>query len=218
MLRDERDERGKRGKAGERVMGVGDYLMGRRAMGALVLTLAILSAGCGSRVARVSENVPAALSDATEVSSDDALDGGLPTPDANATDGPTPTSGSSDSPGEPTPSKSPDFGPKHNNGVIRVTLSSRCVTRGTLMLATLKGPPKAGIGAIVGYSDNQPHGAMITGETNDAGIFEWRFPVAPTAPLGEAKLLATATGANWDNEGGGTTDEVFRVVDRLEDC
>lgn len=113
---------------------------------------------------------------------------------------------------QPNASASPSYGPKHNNGVVKLALSAECVTPGSLLVVTITGPAKAGLGMVIGYSDHQAHGAMLTGETDGAGKYTWRVPVDPTVPEGEARVLVSATGPNWSQEGGGTADKVFRVA------
>lgn len=111
----------------------------------------------------------------------------------------------------PGPRQAPGLGSRHNNGVVRVTLSATCVAPGDLLIVTLSAPPKAGLGMVIGYADNQPHGAMNTGESDSTGAYVWRVPVAPTVPDGQARVLVTSTGANWKGEGG-TADAVFMVA------
>jgi hypothetical protein len=116
------------------------------------------------------------------------------------------------SPPQPTASASPNLGAKHNNGSVKLGLSASCVSPGSLLVVTITAPPKAGLGMVIGYSDHQAHGAMLTGETDGAGKYVWRVPVDPTVPEGDARVLVSATGPNWSQEGGGTADKIFRVA------
>lgn len=99
------------------------------------------------------------------------------------------------------------------NRMFRVELSRSCVTRGDLLVVRLEGPPRAGISMVIGFSDNQAHGALFTGESDDAGRFDWHVPIAPTVPPGPAKLLASSTGPDWEREGGGSAQEAFTVAE-----
>lgn len=112
----------------------------------------------------------------------------------------------------PQSTASPDYGPQHNNGVVKIELSATCVKPGDLLVITFRTPPKAGLGMVIGYSDNQAHGAMLTGESDANGVYVWRVVVEPTVPEGDAKVLVSSTGPNFEREGGGTADAVFRVA------
>lgn len=118
----------------------------------------------------------------------------------------------------PTPSPSPevDMGPQHNDGRVKITLSATCATPGTPMVATIQVKPKSGLGLTVAYADYRNHGAMAVGET-PTGRYEWRFVVAPDAPVGKAVVLVSATDGDAGPHGG-TADRPFLVVTRLEDC
>lgn len=179
---------------------------------AALLALLLVTVGCGARV----EPGPAvALQESA------APDGGVGITDASPTGAPeavpgegatsAPVEAESSAPPPPQPDASPDYGPKHNNGVVRIELSATCVKPGDLLVITFRTPPKAGLGMVIGYSDHQPHGAMLTGESDANGVYVWRVPVDPTVPEGEATVLVTSTGANWEQEGGGTADAKFTV-------
>lgn len=170
------------------------------------------TAACGPRVAP--EGLAAAEA-TVPVPTAPVETGAAVDPGAPATPGaPGATEASTDGPATeaPPPTASPDYGPQHNNGVIRIELSATCVKPGDLLVITFRTPPKAGLGMIIGYSDNQAHGAMLTGESDANGVYVWRVVVEPTVPDGDAKVLVTSTGPNWEREGGGTADAVFRVA------
>lgn len=179
----------------------------------VLLGTALLLAGCGPRVA------PDQLADAAATPSGEptlAADQGVaataePAPGASAS-GQAAVPPGSDAPEPPAPSASPDFGPKHNTGVVRIELSATCVKPGDILVVTFRTPPKAGLGMVIGYSDNQAHGAMLTGESDANGLYVWRVPVDPTVPDGDAKVLVSSTGPNWEREGGGSADKSFRVT------
>ena len=182
---------------------------------AALLALLLVTVGCGARV----EPGPAvALQEtAAPVDGDGVTDPSQAGPlDGTAADGQgatsAPVEAQSSAPPPPQPGASPDYGPKHNNGVVRIELSATCVKPGDLLVITFRTPPKAGLGMIIGYSDNQPHGAMLTGESDANGVYVWRVPVDPTVPDGQATVLVTSTGANWEQEGGGTADAKFQVA------
>lgn len=180
-------------------------------MGALLLW----TAGCGPRVAP--ERVSAAEFTAGPA---DTVDAPVSTPSAGTSGAPatSATSEGAESPSTdgateaPSSKPSPRYGAKHNNGAVRIELSATCVRPGDLLVITFRTPPKAGLGMVIGYSDNQAHGAMLTGESDANGVYVWRVPIDPTVPEGDAKVLVTSTGPNWEQEGGGTADAVFRVA------
>lgn len=180
------------------------------AAGFAVLLLA--TAACGPRVAP--EGLAAAQETASPTGSaveteptqpDPAQDPGTPATPGHPGDPDATTEA-------PEPTASPDYGPKHNNGAVKIELSATCVKPGDLLVITFRTPPKAGLGMIIGYSDNQAHGAMLTGESDANGVYVWRVVVEPTVPDGDAKVLVTSTGPDWESEGGGTADAVFRVA------
>jgi hypothetical protein len=196
---------------------------GRRAAGLLLVVLVLALSACGQKTAPDAGPGQGEAVAATPAPGEQPTQGAPPNaaaPGEVASPGegaPAQPDGERPTPGQPSPAQSPDFGEKHNTGLLKITLSATCVTRTTTMKALLQGPEKAGVAAVVGYSDNQAHGAMITGESDASGRFEWVFLVAPDVPLGEARLLAQTTGPNWEGESG-TADAVFRVVERMEDC
>jgi hypothetical protein len=178
------------------------------------MMLVVFLAGCGSRVAPDADGARVADAPASEIAATEDSTGepGVEQP-ATAPSTSGPPSGDATAPAvKPRASASPKFGPKHNNGVVKLALSARCVTPGSLLVVTITGPAKAGLGMVIGYSDHQAHGAMLTGETDAAGRYTWRVPVDPTVPEGDARVLVSATGPNWSQDGGGTADAVFRVA------
>lgn len=186
-------------------------MRGRLVAAALLVPLLV---GCGSRAVPEGGGEPVAVASST--SAGGASESAVPTDGASGL--PTTGAGESASPTasvpaiQPSSSASPNFGPKHNNGVVKLALSAECVTPGSLLVVTITAPAKAGLGMVIGYSDHQAHGAMLTGETDAGGRYTWRVPVDPTVPEGDARVLVSATGPNWSQEGGGTADKVFRVV------
>lgn len=180
---------------------------------AVFLSMVLLVAGCGPRVA------PDQLADAAATPSGQpslAADQGVattaePAPGASA-EGQATVPPGSEAPEAPAPSPSPVYGPKHNNGVVRIELSATCVKPGDILVVTFRTPPKAGLGMVIGYSDNQAHGAMLTGDSDANGVYVWRVPIDPTVPDGPAKVLVTSTGPNWEREGGGSADKTFKVA------
>lgn len=181
----------------------------RRVVMAVGIFALLLTAGCGPRVA------PQQVAAAQETGAPPAAEASsTPVPGAAASVEPGPVTSESATPAateSPSSRPSPSYGPQHNNGVIRIELSATCVRPGDLLVITFRTPPKAGLGMVIGYSDRQAHGAMLTGESDANGVYVWRVPVEPTVPDGEATVLVTSTGANWEQEGGGTADKVFRV-------
>ena len=180
------------------------------AAGVCALVLAVT--GCGPRVAP-EQMVGAQETGVAALAPEDASP--TPAPGAEATSEPQPGSDGTGAPAAtqaPSASPAPSYGPKHNNGAVRIELSATCVKPGDLLVITFRTPPKAGLGMIIGYSDNQAHGAMLTGESDANGVYVWRVPIDPTVPDGDAKVLVTSTGPNWQQEGGGTADAVFRVA------
>lgn len=186
---------------------------------ARLAALLLLAAACGPRVAPqpIAANSEMVATDAAATDGPVApADPGAPQPTAagQAPAAPAaPDAGAS--PGAPAASPRPlSTGPQHNNGVVRIELSAACVTPGSLLVVTLRTPPKAGLGMLVAYADNQTHGAMLTGESDANGVYVWRVPVDPSVPEGEAKVLVSATGPNWSKDGGGSADKPFRVSRR----
>lgn len=177
---------------------------------ASALLCALLVAGCGSRVAPNpdADTVAAASTESSDAPADpSAVPSVEPVPrgaEAAPSRGPAPAT-------SPAAGAPPKVGRRHNTGVVKLALSAACVTPGSLLVVTITAPPKAGLGMVIGYSDNQAHGAMLTGETDGSGRYVWRVPVDPTVPEGDARVLVSATGPNWSQEGGGTADTVFRV-------
>lgn len=125
--------------------------------------------------------------------------------------GATRDSGRAGAPSTPSSTDASHIDPE--NRVLNVTLSALCVRRGDLLVVRLEGPPRAGISIVIGFSDNQAHGALFTGESDDAGRFDWHVPIAPTVPPGPAKLLASTTGPDWEREGGGSAQGAFTVAE-----
>lgn len=198
------------GIGGSRLQGAGLARKTRGRVATLVL-LVLFGAGCGSRVAPDSgdEPVAAGQTTASDVPADPASQPGA---DPVSDSGSPSDSGGATPSAQPSAIPSPDFGPKHNNGTVKLALSATCVAPGSVLVVTITAPPKAGLGMVIGYSDHQAHGAMLTGETDASGRYVWRVPVDPTVPDGDARVLVTATGANWEQEGGGTADKLFRVA------
>lgn len=175
--------------------------------------LVLASTGCGPRFAP-DELVRGGASPTADViaTSTDAPIGHSPleapgAPGSQAAASESAPSSTQDSTSTPTPR----YGPRHNNGVVRIELSATCVKPGDLLIVTLRTPPKAGLGMVIGYSDHQAHGALLTGESDANGVYVWRVLVEPTVPEGKATVLVTSTGPNWSSEGGGTGDAPFEV-------
>lgn len=193
---------------------------GYRARGAALVAVFVLTAGCGPRdvpadpSAEVPRGTAAASSTPAGADGPSAVDPSrAPTADATGTASePSVAAGSK----SPRPTVTSGYGPQHNNGAVRISLSDDCVSPGSVLVITIAASRRAGLGMVVAFSDGDPHGAMHAGGADDAGRFVWRVPIAPTVPDGEARVLVTATGPDGEQEGGGTTDEVFRV-DRA-DC
>lgn len=177
---------------------------------AALSALLMFTVGCGARV----EPGPAVAFQETPAPGDG---GGTAAPGAPEA-APAVEEGPTSAPVEAQPSAAPssqpaaEYGPQHNNGIVRIELSATCVQPGDLLVVTFRTPPKAGLGMIIGYSDNQPHGAMLTGQSDASGVYVWRVPVAPSVPDGEATVLVTSSGANFKQEGGGSADKKFRVA------
>lgn len=175
----------------------------------LVLPLALLATACGPRFAPdelvAADATPAvvALAPSEQPSQEPSALGQGPA-SAPATESGAPQA-------TPPVGRSPDYGSQHNNGAVRIELSATCVRPGDVLVITLRTPPRAGLGMVIGYSDNQPHGAMLTGESDAEGVYVWRVAVEPTVPDGPATVLVTSTGPNWEQEGGGTADRKFTV-------
>lgn len=190
----------------------------------LAALLALLAAACGSRVPLDEASpgvaqVAAAQSPAPEaggVADESSAPGHQPdaededeAPDAlPGSVGGAAEDGVGDSPIEPVPAENS----RRNNGAVTIELSATCVTRGQVLTITFQAPPQAGMGMVIGFSDNRPHGAMHTGESDDSGRFVWRVPIAPTVPNGPAKVTVTSTGPDWSQEGGGSADAEFQVA------
>lgn len=187
----------------------------------LLVTVAFLATACsggGTGTPAAPEGTPA-VAVATQ---DDEPEGGVPPTEASAPSQPAATAptdspngdgaagGATTANGEATPAS--EDGERHNNGVMTITLSADCVREGDVLLVTLQGPPRAGLGMVVAYSDHQPHTAMRTAESDDNGQFVWTVTVVPTVPPGPARVLATTTGPDWGSEGGGSADREFRVA------
>jgi len=185
-------------------------LMGRRLA---VLALCGLLSACGSRVSPGQDERTVVVDQTAQASDAPADSGAAADPQATSADGstvaPTPADGTSD---RPSARPSPKLGSKHNNGKVKLDLSAGCVAPGSVLVVTITAPPKAGLGMVIGFADSQAHGAMLTGESDAEGRYVWRVPVDPTVPEGDARVLVSATGPNWSQEGGGTADKVFRVA------
>lgn len=177
--------------------------------GAIGVLLVVALAGCGSRVSPDPGGDRAAVATREALSTDPAHRPGVLLPSAapSAPHSMTPVPLSV----RPSPTTSPNFGSKHNNGNVKLALSATCVSPGSWLIVTITTPPKAALAMVVGYSDDEAHGAMLTGEADASGNYVWRVAVEPTVPEGVARVLVSATGANGSQEGGGTADKTFHV-------
>lgn len=94
---------------------------------------------------------------------------------------------------------------------LEVTITpDDCATRGTVATVTVDAIADAAVTLLMAYSDGDPHGNAITGQTGPSGRFNWAFVVPPTAPDGQADLLVNVT-SNDGQEGGGGIVRAFRV-------
>lgn len=200
-----------------------------RTLAGLVAVLALLAGACSSTVedddprradaiaaAEVGADV-AAPADETQ-GTDTAGEGGAgtPPPGDQPTEGVPPTAPPS---GEAEPSAPPgdepppiERGERHNNGAITIDMSSECVNPGSTVVITLNAQPRAGVSAVIGFSDGewQGPGTWYVGESDDSGTVTWPVAIPLTAPDGEATVLASTTGPDWEGEGG-SADKKFQV-------
>ena len=178
---------------------------------ALVLMLVIAVAGCGSRVqmepladvagGRGSDIEPVEMPGPAAAASDDGSAGASDMA-VSGTATPVPTA---------LASLQGTFPPNHNT-VLKVKLTPRdCVTHGSVLLVTLKGPALGYVSMIIAFADYHSHGAMNVGQADVTGTYVWRVPIEPTIPEGAARLLAGSSGPNGDKEGGGSADATFMV-------
>lgn len=88
-----------------------------------------------------------------------------------------------------------------------------CATRGTGAVVHVDTIAHANITLVVVYSDGQPHGNTILGNTGATGTFSWPFNVSPEAPDGQADLIVNVgpTDASNETESAGGVVPAFEV-------
>lgn len=140
----------------------------------------------------------------------DADDADSDTPNTLDTTTTTTTTAASDgTPGPPSEEEDP-YG-LHADFPLEARITPNdCAERGAVATVTVDAITDAAVTLLMAYSDGDPHGNAITGQTGPSGRFNWGFVVPPSAPDGQADLLVNVT-SNDGQRGGGGIVQAFRV-------
>jgi hypothetical protein len=76
---------------------------------------------------------------------------------------------------------------------LHVEVKPSCARRGSSLAVRITTVANAALGLAIGYSDNQPHGAMQISDADGAGSFVWKVLVAPDSPEGRASVLVSSS-------------------------
>lgn len=192
---------------------------GQKALFLVVVTLAVVTAcsgqrgsgGTGGSADFAADPSPTRTAPGSAAPDPGAAAAGESSPGSSTASSQDPvTSASEDTAG--TAGSSPR---NHNNGVVRLRLSARCVLRGQTLTVSISAPSDSVMAMVIGYSDGRAHTAMGTAHADARGEYVWRVVVEPTVPPGEATALVQATGPRGSREGGGSASETFRVAETV---
>lgn len=193
----------------------------------VVSALALLAAGCGSRVDHEPRSTAAAWADDGQAAPVEAADDADvrredPSPEA-AVAAPVEPSEAAPQPApaveEPAPAGLQDGefarGPRESE-LVTVAVEPACVRPGDAVSATITTDPGMHLTLVVSYADGNPHGQFAFAEAGADGSYVWRWVVTPTVPPGEALAYVAAT--RQDNGQRDWATDTFTVVAPTEDC
>lgn len=151
------------------------------------MVMMLLASGCGENPVR-----PGGLASASPTSG--PAPSAPPAPEATtaapagevAANGTRKDSAASPSAGGPN---SADPAETASPAALEVTVVPACVRPGSAFEVRMISPPRARLSMIIGYSDDQPHGAMGFGDADAQGLFVWSVVAPADVPPGQAKVL-----------------------------
>lgn len=125
------------------------------------------------------------------------------------------------SPLAPTPSSSSARGASASPGLsgyhemqrkgadfpFEMTLSSACVTRGSVLTVTVKTRPISSMAGAAQFADGDAHGLLTVSSAGPDGSWVWPVTIPQKAPNGVARMLVTANDrAPGSNDDGASTN------------
>ena len=93
------------------------------------------------------------------------------------------------------------------NDIVKIDAPA-CVVAGSVLTATIKGPPDAVVAMALRFADGGNYDVYKTGEADGTGTFVARLTIPPGVPAGPANIYAAAN----SETGGGAADRPIRVV------